>query len=230
MTLPYRTESLDAVPEAVRELYEEQDGVFVLPVDGAVPKDQVSNLESALDRLKEEKSKIKQMNDKDLKELTELREARRKAEEEKAKEEGRWDELRAKLQQEHEQETTKLQKAVADLTVTSELQRAISEAGVKPEYYDAVEALMLRKGPKVEWSDGTPKGVFRDEVHGPKPIAEFVAEWAKSDDAARFMPPETGSGGGGTGERGRSVTSSKPYAEMSMDEKAAYLAKNYATT
>ena len=226
--LPYRVTDLEAVPEAARGLYRERDGAYLLQVSGMVPEDEVAGLKTALERTKEERSRIKQLNDRDLKELEDLREVRKRAEEDKAKQEGRWDDLRAKLQQEHEAERSRLNMAVESLTVTNELQRAIREYGVAPEYEEAVEALMLRKGPTVDWRDDKPVGVFRDEVHGNKPIAEAVKEWSSSDAAKAYLAPKTGAGGGGGGGQPRGGGTTKKYSDMNWEEKAAYLESQYA--
>lgn len=245
MGLPYKVDDLESVPEEARELYEPEDsGGFRLPVDGV--KADTGELDRAYEKTKQERDQLKRrlskleeraMSPEEIEELEALREEKRKREEEAAKAEGRWEDLRERLEEEHSQrlqglkeELSSRDQVIENLTVTSELRDAIVSAGVKSEYVDAVEAMLSRKGPKVKWDDGTPKGVFPDELHGDVPISEFVASWAESDQAEPYMPPSNAGGGGGTGQddgRGSKITTDKPYDEMTQAEKAEYLEKKY---
>lgn len=242
MGLPFHASDLDEVPESARELYEETDDGYRLPVEGVEPDDEVAKLRRAHERVKEERnelrSKASKFSEDDLEELERLRELERKREEEEAKAEGRWEDLRDRLKQEHEQEKDELRstlqsrdQVIEDLTVTSELRSAIAQSGVKPEYQGAVEALLMRRGPEVKWRDGKPVGVFEDEIHGATPIAEYVEAWAESDEAEPYMPVSNAGGGGGSGEdRGGPKPPDKEYGEMGQDEKVAYLEDKYGAT
>lgn len=239
MPLPYRVESLDDVPEAARELYEQDGDGFKLPVEGVKTADEIAGLESALDKIKRERNELRdkagKWTDDDAKDLARLRKAEKDLEEKKAKEEGRWDEMRAKIIEEKDGEiqqvTEKLSQrdtVIERLTVTNELRAAISAAGVNPDYHEAVEALLQRKNPKVVWEDGEmPKGVFPDDLHGPKPISEFVETWAKSKDAEPYMPRKQAPGGGGTGQDVKMPETDKKYGEMTVEQKKVYLDQKY---
>lgn len=245
MPLPFRADSLDDIPDEHRSLYEEADGGYQLQVDGAPDGgEDVSGLKSALERTKRELKKLKdggaqKLSSEESEELERLREAEAQREEDAAKAAGKWDELRARLQDKHERalealkrEVQKRDGVIEKLTVTNELRSAISAAGVKDEYRDAVEAMLLRQGPEVRWEDGKePVGVFVDEVEGDSTIGEFVQSWAKSDAASPYMPPEHGGGGGGGGSDSKRGTGKsyegKKYAEMTADEKVAYTNDQY---
>jgi hypothetical protein len=242
MPLKYRVKSLDDVPESARELYSEDGDGFVLGVEGVEAEEEVGKLKRAHERTKQELAKLREqagrVSDADLDELQRLRAEAREREERKAKEEGRWDELRGKLQEEHKKGLdvleTKLKsrdEVIQHLTVTNELRSALTESGVRPEYVRAAELLLKERGPTVDWQDGQmPKGVFPDEVHGNRPIAEVVKEWAKSDDADAFMPRETKSGGGAGGDRGKGGQKSyegKKFSEMTPDEQVAFTEEKY---
>lgn len=232
MELPYQVETLDDVPESARSLYQETDGGYRLPVKGVKAESDIAGLESALRKLKEERSELKtkaQLAEQERKELEELRNLRKQQEQKKLESEGRWDDLREQLQNEHKAVLTKREQVIERLTVTSEMQAAIAAAGFDPKYHDAVEALLSRKGPRVEWDGEMPKGVFPDEVHGNKAIREYIAEWAKTPEAERFLPPSTGPGGGGTGSPSKTGSlSGKKYADMTFEERTAYLEAKYA--
>lgn len=243
MELPYTVESLDDAPESAREFYVEDGDAFRLPVTGVESDEEVSGLKSALAKLKRDlraaKDRVGQIDDDTLEELEQLRSEKAAREEKKAKEEGRFDELRAKLTEKHESEMVELKAqlekrdgVIEALTVKNELRSAIADAGVDPRYYQAAEAVLRECGPKVEWNgDGLPHGVFPDEVEGDQPIAEYVKAWAKSDAASIYMPPETGAGGGATGGAGgggkKASWEGKKYADMTTDEKMAYTEATY---
>lgn len=243
MALPYKVRDLEKVPEALRDQYEKQGEEYVLSVEGEglETEESVAGLRSTLEKLKRDLRQAKEaagrVSDDDLTELEQLREAKRKADEERAKNEGRWEDLRAQLQKEHQAAldavTAQLQsreRVIEKLTVTNELQSALAKHGIKDEYRDAAEALLARRGPQVEWDGENPKGVFPDEVHGPQPIGEFVEKWAKSDAAKPFLPVQTKPGGGAGGQEGAGGKShaGKKYSEMTMEEKSEYLGGKYA--
>lgn len=247
MELPYRVENLDDVPESARELYEETDGGFRLPVTGVESEEEVSGLKSALAKVKRDlraaKDKAGRVSEEDLEELERLRELEHELEEQKAKDEGRLEEWKAEWKEraasKYEKELEELRqkvghrdKVVESLTVTNAIRSAISEAGVDPRYHRAVEHLLRNEyAPKVDWESGDmPRGIFSDDIEGDVPISEFVQNWAKSDEASPYMPRETGAGGGGHGTEGRGGGESwrgKKYADMTTDEKIAYSEATY---
>jgi flagellar biosynthesis GTPase FlhF len=242
MPLPYEVESLDAVPEAARGLYEETDGGFRLPVEGVKPDSEIAGMESALAKLKRERNEFRdraaRATDEDIEELKAFREQARKKEEKSQADEGKLDELRAKWQEETASQLAEKDKALAEkeatirsLAIMSQLQAAIANAGVLDDFRtDARRALLADFETDVKQVDGKPTGVFVDEVHGDKTIAEFVAEWAMSKAAQKYMPAPKG-GGGGTGREsnGVSVTSNKAYGEMTTEEKAEFLNRKYGS-
>jgi hypothetical protein len=241
MELPYRVESLDDVPEAARALYEERDGAHYLPVTGVEKPEDVAGLKSALAKVKrnlaEAEKKAGRVSDDDLEELERLRTESREREETKAKAEGRWEDLRAKLLKEEEGKRKPLEdklqtyeRVIERLTVTNELRAALSEAGFDPGYHEAVEALLEKRGPRVIWDSDMPKGVFPDEVHGDQPIMDYVTAFAKTKDAERFLPPKVASGGGATGAESKGVDTTKSWGEMSPDEKVAYTEAKYGAS
>lgn len=239
MPLPYQVDTLDGVPEAARELYEETDeGGFRLPVEGVEPASEVAGLRSTLDKLKRERQelreKVARFSDDDVEELAALRAKARKKEEEVAAEEGKLDDLREKWQKETESKLGEKDQVIAAkdetirrLAITSQLKAAIADADVLQEYRaDALRALLDEFETDVKDVGGEPTGVFVDEVHGDKPIGEFVAEWAKSKSAQKYMAAPKG-GGGAAGQTGNPNPSGKKYSEMTTEEKEVYLRANY---
>jgi len=98
-------DSLDAVDEPLRELYEEKDGKFALKVEGIEPTD---GLKSALqkeraDRAAYEKQvKAWQGLGKTPDEIKELLAAQEQAELAKAEKAGEWEKLRAQMNEKHD--------------------------------------------------------------------------------------------------------------------------------
>lgn len=241
MPLPYRVDTLDDVPEALREHYEQDGDGYRLPVQGVKTEDDIRGLESALDKIKRERNELRdkasRVSDDDLEDLARLRKESKERDERKAKEEGRWEELRAKLLEEKEGEIGKIkdrltqrEQVIETLTVVNELRAAIAASGVLPEYYEAVEAVLQRKGPKVTWKDGEmPKGVFPDEVHGDQPVAAFVEEWSKTDAAKAYMPKKVAGGGGGVGRDAGELPKGPYDRKLPIEDKVALIGQKYAS-
>ncbi len=239
MPLPYKVKDLETVPESARELYEKKGDEFVLQVEGVEAAESVGELRRALERVRGERDTFKRradsVKDEDLTELEALRKEKLERDENKLKDAGRWEDLRARLQQEHATAMEGLQaqidsrnRVIETLTVTNELRAALDAAGIQPEYREAAEALLEKRQPKVVWDGETPKGVFPDEVHGDQPIAGYVESWAKGDDAKKFLPVPTKPGGGAPGTEGKGgAPGGKNWAEMTPDEKVAYTGEKY---
>lgn len=241
MPIPFKTDSLDKIPEAARSLYEKKGDVYVLGVEGAKGADEIEGLELALARLKREREDLRKQSigDDDRKELDRLKKEEQRIKDEKAAAEGRWEELRARQKADHDKEMdalrsqiTQRDSVVAQLAIENALKDEIAKAGIKDEYRPAVTELLKAKGPKVVWDGDKPKGVFPDEVHGDQAIPDFVGKWAKTDAAKPFLPVGVKNGGGGSGGEGKGGTGfeGKKYDEMSIEEKAAFLERKYATT
>jgi len=127
MAIEAIVDSLDSVPESLREDYVEKDGKFVLKaLEGYVPSDQVedvSGLKSALnkerDAAREAQRKIRQIQEQysgfDLDELKELREAQAKAEEDRQRKAGEWDSLKNQLVTKHNEDRSAWDKEKSDL-------------------------------------------------------------------------------------------------------------------
>jgi len=240
MELPFKVDALDDVPEAARDLYVQDGDVFKLPVTGVKAVDDVASLERAYERMKVKVSELKalaeRVSDDDIAELETLREEKRQASERKQESEGKLDEIRAQWKKEtadqialKEQEIADRDRMIRDLAIESQLRAAIAEAGILPEYQRAAYLELSDLGPNVKVVDGRAVGVFPDDVHGDKTVAEYVKSWAGTDDAAKYLPPETGGGGGGHGDvssRGKSWEGKK-FSEMTPDEQVAYTDAQY---
>lgn len=224
-------ETLDDVPENLRELYVEADGKFRLDAEGV---EDVSGLKSTLEKLKREskeaKDALKRYDGLDPEEYQRLKEAADTAEQTKLQTEGKWEEMKDRLTKAHQKESEKLtselskrDKFIERLTVENELTAAIAKAGiVDPARAGDVMRLMKEKGPQVVADGGVYLGMLGDVS-----IAEYVESWAKTDEAASYLPASN-AGGSGTppGGKGGGGGGRKPYKEMSEQDKIDFIKKH----
>src|SRR5690554_4932413 len=115
MPLPLTVDSIDDVPEAIRDQYKEVDGVFRLDLEGY---EDPANLKSALQKEREAaKNAAKQVKawesiGKTPEEIQELLEAQQKKQEEDLNKAGEWDKLKAQMNDQFAKEKEKLQSAL----------------------------------------------------------------------------------------------------------------------
>lgn len=83
------------------------------------------------------------------------------------------------------------------LLIEDGLTKALTEAGVKPEFLKASKA-MLSKSVKVVEHEGEYSAVVDTEL-GDAPVTEFVGQWAKSDEGKHFIAAPKGSDAPGSG-------------------------------
>lgn len=139
MTIEAFVTDLEVVAEDLRGDYAEVDGGFQLKVlSGFVPKDKVEDvtgLKSALHKERENARnaarKARELEDQfggfDPDELTQLREEKAKAEEDRAKKAGEWDKLKLQMVTQHDQISAEKDKAFADLKKAYDTQLINSE-------------------------------------------------------------------------------------------------------
>lgn len=224
-------ESLDAVPENLRELYVEADGKYRLDADGVESLVDTSGLKTALEKeraaAKEAKAALKRYDGLDPEEYQRLKEAADAAEQQKLQTEGKWEEMKDRLTKTFEKEKTTLtgelerrDRVIEQLTVENEITAAIEKAGILPEHRKAVKALLrMEAAPKVVWEGDSPRGLMGDVA-----IAEYVESWAKSDEAAHYLPSSGANGSGAKGGAGGNP-GRKPYKEMNEADKIAFIDK-----
>jgi len=212
VTLPATVASQDEVPEGLEDHYQEADGGgFALAVDGIKEHPKVTALSGAYESEKQKRKKLsgrlQQFGDitpEDVEQLEEeLAEAR----------EGGDVDVEAKIEEVKEKVASKYERQLEDLraerdnfksslhqrTVENELNRAIEEADVKPEFRPAVRAMLKERGPTMAEQDGELVGVFEespDGIPGKHRIEEFVSQWAETEQAKPYLPASNKSGSG----------------------------------
>lgn len=218
--LKLAVEKLEDIPEAVRGYYKQgQDGKFVL--DAELPtsagSEDVANLKTALAKEREDRRKAREDLEKFRDQNGNLLDAERakaalletqKAEEEKAKAAGKWEELKQQMAEKHKSELKKLEDTTAKthrmlekLVVDEAATRAISAAGGKVK----VLAPLIRQHLKMVEEDGEPRAVVVDAKGDPRigdakgnpmTIEQLVEEFKNDPDyGANFQSSgATGSG------------------------------------
>lgn len=205
MALKTVLDTLDGLDDAVKALYTEQDGKFILDLEGVDVHPDVANLKSAYERVK-------------------TKEAEARTEAKKAK-----DDLAASLKDKPDEaalvaERTRLEKERDDAlkerdeargqltgaTRDRQLAEALQAANITdPTFIKAATAML---GGSVKMVDG--KAVVETDM-GPKALADHVKHWAAGEGKS-FVAPAKGGGATGSGS-----TAGKAFAEMTEAERVA---------
>jgi len=244
MTLQAVVDSLEAVPEAQRELYTEQDGKWRLDLEGAhfpeEVEEKVRGLKTKSAELLREKKALAKLVEgvpDDLKEqLEELATLRTDAETRanaKAEEKGEWDKLKGQLQDGHQKEKDTWDAERASLV--GELDQSLRKDKVTAALLDG-EAHVKIMLPHVMGStrtikeDGKHKVVVVDEEDERRlgkdgedmTIDELVAEMSEDADFAYGFEGSDATGGGATGRRVAGGDKRKALKDMTEAEKIAF--------
>jgi hypothetical protein len=204
--LKFQLDSLDGVDEAVRALYTEKDGKFVLGIEGLPQPEDVSGLKSKVQELLDEKKAA----DKARKDAEDQARLER---EENARKTGNVEELEkswsekynrreAELNGTLEQERTTLSTQIRDLTVgrtATDIASALAIPGSAKALLPHIERRL-----SVEQRDGKPVVVVLD-AQGKLSAAtldELKAEFANDTAFAPLIAGSKGSGGGAPGAGG----------------------------
>lgn len=217
--------TLDGLAEPLKALYAENEhGEFVLDLDGVDAHPTVRGLKTAhetrgttITKLKKQLEAYGEHTPEEIQTLLEKIEELEGSGGAGGKGKGGGDaaaqalkDLQTKLETKHAKELEKLttrntvlQKALEARVIDGELDSAI-EGRFRPELKAAVRAMLKQRGPQmVETEDGKFAGVFKadlNNVPGDHSITDFVKEWAKTEDAAAFIPPSGRTGSGADGK------------------------------
>lgn len=203
--------NLEDAPQAMREFYEEKDGVYILAIEGVQEHPDVTGLKKALDdekefrrkrtkELEEANKKLERVpDDFDIDEYNRLKDSDGGKVDEKLKEQ------RERLTAQHKKELEKKDQEIRerDELINSQvkmstLRKALTEAKIAPHFQGAVEAMFSQRL-TIE-GKGQDAQVLLDE----KPIAEYLKDWAASDDGKHFVAAPGNTGGGTGGKPGGS--------------------------
>ena len=214
MPLKAITDTLDGLDEAVKPLYVERDGKFVLDVEGVDDHPEVANLRNAYARTKEDRERTKSEAAALKAKIAELEKGAPDTAATQAKLTALQEELAAK-QAEIADWQGKYTAKARDEALTSALQAA----GIKePAFLKAAQAMLA--GQVKLGEDGTP---LVETSMGPKLLPDFVKGWASGEGAAFVSPPMGG------GARGNDRPSGIPKGNLggSKDERVAALKSRF---
>ena len=204
--LKFQIDSLDGVDEAVRALYTEKDGKFVLGIEGLPQQEDVSGLKAKVDELLgEKKSAEKARKDAEEQARLEREEAARKSgnveELEKSWSE-KYNRREAELNGMLEQERGTLSTQIRDLTVgrtATDIASALAIPGSAKALLPHIERRL-----SVEQRDGKPVVVVLDQQGklSAATLDELKAEFANDTAFAPLIAGSKASGGGAAGAGG----------------------------
>lgn len=204
--LKFQLDTLEGVDEAVRALYTEKDGKFVLGIEGLPRPEDVSGLKAKVDELLGEKKAAE-------KKAREAEEAARLEREELARKSGNVEELErswsekyskreAELSAMLEQERGTLSTQIRDLTVgrtATDIASALAIPGSAKALLPHIERRL-----SVEQRDGKPVVVVLDQQGklSAATLDELKAEFANDTAFAPLIAGSKASGGGAAGAGG----------------------------
>ena len=204
--LKFQLDTLDGVDEAVRPLYTEKDGKFVLGIEGLPQQEDVSGLKAKVDELLgEKKAAEKARKDAEDQARLEREEAARKSgnveELEKSWSE-KYNRREAELNGMLEQERGTLSTQIRDLTVG----RTATDIASTLAIPGSAEALLphIERRLSVEQRDGKPVVVVLDKQGklSAASLDELKAEFANNTAFAPLIAGSKASGGGAGGAGG----------------------------
>lgn len=218
-------ENLEGVDDAVKPFYTEDDGKFILQVDGVDSHPDVANLRNAYERTKADRDKFRQERDDakgKLKGIPDDFDPEKWA----AAKSGKADpqqlvELRQTLEAERDEWKGKYEQTVAQTrqrAIRDAVQSALAENGV-PEGARRGAALDMLDGKKVEMQGDDP---VIDTDMGPMNVSEYAKRWIAKDGKGYVAPP---AGGGGKGNNGSGQAAKEP-EKMNPQERNALLKEN----
>ena len=203
MALKVTLETLDGLDEAVKSLYAEKDGRFILDLEGVDEHPDVTNLKSAYERVKtkeaEARAEVKRAKDdlasalKDKPDEAALVAERQRLESERDEWKGKAEAAEGKL---------------TGVTRDSALTAALVASGITDAGLQKGAAAMLRD--QIKMVDGNP--VVETDM-GPKALADHVKHWAASEGKSFVTPAKGG------GAQGSDKTGGKPVKEMGDAER-----------
>lgn len=211
-------DTLDTVPEMLRDRYEERDGKFVLSQEIEIETpDTVAGLRSSFEKEKRERKtladRLKMFDGMDPDEIRAVMEERSKAGEKDAQQKGEWDKLKAALEAGFNKEKTALTEKLNDRSARLNRLLAKTEADAAMQEFKAnAKALAphVLGALKVEEEDGEFRVLVVDDNGKPRynkrgelmTAKDLVSEMREDDAFKPFFAGAPGSGSGAEPRKG----------------------------
>lgn len=215
MALKTVIETTDGLDEAIAALYTEQDGKFILDIEGVDEHPEVASLRNAYQRTKDDREKAK----KDAAELKARITELEKEAPDTAATQAKLAALEEKLV-EAEAKAGEWQGKYTGVTRDQSLQTALQTAGISEPAFIKAATAMLSGEVKLA-DDGT---AYVESSMGPKVLGDYVKAWAASEGAAFVTKPQGAGVKGGEGN-GTPTTPKGDLAGSKDDRKAALKAR-----
>ena len=227
MALKSTVDTIDAVPEALREFYAEKDGKFVLQAEGLSPTARVNEFRENNLALKREMDELRARFDGvDPDRFRELSEREQKQRDKKLIDAGKVDELVAERVAALKADADKqigtrdaslaaLTKQLESLVVDNAIRDAAAKASVRPT---AVDDVLLRGRQVFRLQDGKAVPMEGDKIaYGKDGEPMTIHEWVGglSERAPHLF--ETSTGTGATGSTGAAVAGSKTMSRAQFE-------------
>lgn len=234
-------ETLDDIPEALRDAYVPIDGGdgFALDLDETVESlPRINTLRNAyraeqegrkklIGRVKELETKFGNIpEDFDPAEIETLRAAAKKngkSDGANGHDDGAFAKLREQMEKRSAAEIEKrdgrisvLEREISRRVIDHGVDAALDEAGISPKFKAAARALLKERGlVKLVEDDGTFEAIVESDM-GPVSAREFVKSWAASDEGRAFVMPAEG--GGATGNNRGKFGEENPFGKANWNK------------
>lgn len=240
MALPFIVDTLDSIPESVRDQYKESDGKFRLDLDGY---EDPSSLKSALQKEREAaKQAARQVKawesiGKSPEEIQELLQAQNKKQEDDLNKAGEWEKLKAQMNDQFGKEKQKLLESLTAKERAIERHLVDAQATAAIAELKGIPALLLphvKASVKVIEEDGEYSVRVVDASGNPRvngqgdylSIKDLVGEMRQSEIFGRAFEA-TGMTGSGSGQsKSTGGIKDKKLSEMTKADKAKFIGEN----
>lgn len=190
-------ETTDGLDEAIAALYTEQDGKFILQLEGVDEHPEVTSLRNAYARTKEGQASAKTEAAKLKAQIEELQAGAPDTAATQAKITALEEKLAAK-----EAEAGEWRGKYTGVTRDQSLQAALQQAGInEPTFIKAATAMLA--GQVKLGDDGT---AYVEGSMGPKVLGDYVKQWASSEGAAFVTKPQGAGVKGGETMKAKTIT------------------------
>jgi hypothetical protein len=234
---PDTVDTLDAVPERARGLYEEKEGKFVYTDTGGL-RNALRASRTERDAMKREADAAKAWKalGKSPEEIQTLLDEQRTVEEQKLADKGQWDSLKSQMETNHQAVVSakdarekKILAALEKATIHDRARAALSDPDIEGNPLFLLPAISGRVKleetddgftPVVLREDGSPMLNAKNE---PASMKDLFLEFRGQEQWAGAFKGLNQSGGGASGGGGKPPTSGKNRSKMTAIEKVAYI-------
>lgn len=220
MALKAVLESLEDQPEAIREYYKEQDGIYVLDLDDSIQEHPgAKSLKNALDAERDKRKQAIKDRDEYKQKADKFPDDFDPDEYERLKANGDGGEdVQKKVEEARERERKRHEKTIEQLKaerddLSEKYTGTKKNVGLKESLTEVNVASHLREYAEEYWSN---RAVIDEDgnlvTKDGTPLHEAIKEWAESEKGSHFIAAPSNGGGGAPGGRNGSATKDNPWS------------------